>query len=387
MGIPYAKQDISQEDEEAVLHALRSDYLTQGPLVPQFEHDLALYAGATSAVVVNSATSALHIACLSLGLGPGDRLWTSPISFVASANCGIYCGAEIDFVDIDPSTYNLCPLALEEKLRVSETSGLLPKIIVVVHFSGQSCEMGAISEIAKRYGVAIIEDASHAMGGHYLSAPIGGCSYSDITVFSFHPVKIITSAEGGAALTNSEALAEKMCLLRSHGVTRDHNHMTEDPHGPWYYQQLALGFNYRMSDLHAALGISQLKRVLSFVEKRNTLAQRYDERLQGLALQLPFQHADTYSSRHLYVIRLALDEISLSHHEVFVALRDSGIGVNLHYIPIHLQPFYQQRGFKAGDFPHAEAYYREAISLPLFSAMTVTQQDTVVDTLTSILQG
>jgi len=385
--IPYGKQDITQADIDAVVNVLKSDFLTQGPCVPRFEATVARYVGARYAVAVNSATSALHLACTALGLAPGDWLWTTPITFVASANCGLYCGAKVDFVDIDPRTYNLCPKALGTKLKQAEQEGRLPKVLVVVHLCGQSCDMAAIHALSQRYNLRIIEDASHAIGGKYKDEFIGRCRYSDITVFSFHPVKIVTTAEGGMALTQKAELAARMELLRSHGVTRDRKMMTHAPDGPWYYQQVDLGFNYRMTELQAALGISQMERLDAFVVRRHELAQRYDQLLEDLPVTTPWQHPDSYSGLHLYVIRLQLDKISKSHRQVFEELREAGIGVNLHYIPVHTQPYYQQMGFVQGDFPEAERYYREAISLPMFSAMTEAQQDRVIHILKGILQA
>ena len=383
--IPYGRQDITQVDIDAVLEVLQSDFLTQGPQVPAFETAVAQYCGAGHALAVNSATSALHIACLALGLGPGDRLWTSPITFVASANCALYCGAEVDFVDIDPRTYNLCPQALERKLIKAEAQGGLPKVVVPVHLCGQPCDMRRIHELAQRFGFKIIEDASHAIGGRYQGQPIGNCRYSDITVFSFHPVKIITTAEGGMALTNDANLAERMALLRSHGITRDPAQMTHEADGPWYYQQIELGFNYRMTELQAALGLSQLRRLEQYVARRHELARRYDKLLANLPLITPWQHPDSYSGLHLYVIRLRLDRISITHRQVFESLREQGIGVNLHYIPVHTQPYYQRMGFKLGYFPEAERYYAEAISLPMFQGMSEKQQDEVVYVLSEVL--
>lgn len=382
--IPYGKQEITQEDIDSVVDVLRSDFLTQGPQVPLFEQSLVNHTGAKYALAVNSATSALHIACLALGLGEGDFLWTSPITFVASANCGLYCGAKVDFVDIDESTYNMCPVKLEQKLIVAKAQGKLPKVVVPVHLCGQPCDMKAISKLADEYGFRIIEDASHAIGGRYFDEPIGNCRYSDVTVFSFHPVKIVTTAEGGAALTNSSELAEKMSLLRSHGVTRDECLMQCEAHGSWYYQQVALGFNYRMTELQAALGVSQMKRLNHFVAARHVLAERYNKLLDDLPLTLPFQLENTYSGLHLYVIRLQRNKLSISHRDVFEQLRERGIGVNLHYIPVHTQPYYQNMGFQLGDFPAAEEYYDEAISLPMFHVMTQSQQDEVVSCLKAI---
>lgn len=379
--IPYGRQDINQADIDAVLEVVASDFLTQGPKVPQFEAKVASHVGAKHALAVNSATSALHIACLALGLSEGDWLWTSPITFVASANCGLYCGAKVDFVDIDPRTYNLCPQALEAKLKQAQIQNRLPKIVVAVHLCGQPCDMQAIHSLSQRYGFSIIEDASHAIGGKYQGEYIGNCRYSDITVFSFHPVKIITTAEGGMALTNNAELANKMNLYRSHGIIRDPAQMTHDPDGPWYYQQVELGYNYRMTELQAALGVSQMDRLDAFVARRHELAKRYDQLLAGLPVTTPWQHPDSYSGLHLYVIRLQLDNISKNHRQVFESLREQGIGVNLHYIPVHTQPYYQAMGFAAEDFPEAMVYYREAISLPMFQGLTDEQQDTVVECL------
>lgn len=379
--IPYGRQDIQPADIDAVVEVLQSDFLTQGPAVPRFERMVADKMGAQHALAVNSATSALHIACLAFGLNEGDWLWTSPITFVASANCGRYCGAQVDFVDIDPHTYNLCPKALEAKLKHAEQEGRLPKIVVAVHLCGQPCDMQAIHALGQRYGFKIIEDASHAIGGKYQGEYIGNGRYSDVTVFSFHPVKIITTAEGGMAMTNDRDLAERMDLLRSHGVTRNPELMTQEADGPWYYQQVDLGFNYRMTELQAALGVSQLERLDDYVARRNTLAARYDDLLAVLPVTTPWQHPVSYSGRHLYVIRLQHERLSVSHREVFESLREQGVGVNLHYIPLHTQPYYQAVGFQSGDFPEAERYYGEAISLPLFPTMTEAQQDEVVEAL------
>lgn len=380
-SIPYGRQDITQADVDAVVAVLQSDFLTQGPMVPKFEETVAHHCGAMHALAVNSATSALHIACLALGVGPGDWLWTTPITFVASANCGLYCGAQVDFVDIDPRTYNMCPQALARKLEQAEREGKLPKVVVPVHLCGQPCDMQAIQALAQRYGFKVIEDASHAIGGKYKGEPIGNCHYSDITVFSFHPVKIITTAEGGMALTNSAELANKMALFRSHGITRDPGQMTHEADGPWYYQQIDLGYNYRMTELQAALGVSQMERLDQYVARRHQLARRYDELLATLPVTTPWQHPDRYSGLHLYVIRLQLDKISGSHRQVFEALREQGIGANLHYIPVHTQPYYQRMGFKAGDYSEAESYYREAISLPIYQTLTDEQQEKVVSAL------
>ncbi|WJI26755.1 UDP-4-amino-4,6-dideoxy-N-acetyl-beta-L-altrosamine transaminase [Thermosynechococcus sp. B3] len=383
--IPYGRQDITPEDIAAVVDVLQSDWLTQGPKVPEFEAALASCCGARYAVVVSSATAALHLACIAAGLQGGDRLWTSPITFVASANCGLYCGATVDFVDIDPHTYNLSVSALADKLAMAKKQGTLPKVVIPVHLAGQSCEMAALAELAQTYGFMLIEDASHALGGQYRGRPIGCCEFSTMAVFSFHPVKIITTGEGGAVLTNDPDLYQRLIRLRSHGITRDPQQMVSDSHGPWYYQQLELGFNYRMTDLQAALGLRQLQRLDLFVERRRFLAQRYHQYLADLPLTLPFQHPDTRSSWHLYIIRLKRDQIQTSHREVFEALRALGIGVNLHYIPVHTQPYYQQLGFQWGDFPNAEAYYQEAISLPLYYGLTLAQQDQVIQALKQVL--
>lgn len=385
--IPYGRQTISEADIQAVVDVLRSDFLTQGPAVPGFEYSVANYCGAQYALAVNSATSALHIACLALGVGKGDSVWTSPITFVASANCALYCGAGVDFVDIDPHTYNMSVACLADKLAQAEKNGCLPKVVIPVHLCGQSCDMEAIHQLSKQYGFKIIEDASHAIGGNYCGEPVGNCRYSDITVFSFHPVKIITTGEGGMALTNDAGLANSMQLLRSHGITREIEQMTHEPDGPWYYQQIDLGFNYRMTDIQAALGLSQMQRLDEFVAMRHALARRYDEMLGDLPVVIPFQHPDRYSAFHLYIIRLKTEQIGKTHRDVFDALRAAGIGVNLHYIPVYLQPYYQRLGFKAGRCPEAERYYAEAISLPLFPALTAAEQDQVVSALRRALSA
>lgn len=385
--IPYGRQDITESDIKAVLDVLGSSHLTQGPAVPKFEQDVIRHSNAKYAIAVNSATSALHIACLAIGLGEGDWLWTTPNTFVASANCALYCGGKVDFVDINPLTYNLCPVALEQKLIRAEREGRLPKVVVPVHFAGQPCDMRSIHALSQEYGFKIIEDASHAIGGLYLNEPIGNCRYSDITVFSFHPVKIITSAEGGMAVTNNEKYAEKMALLRSHGITRTPSLMTKPMEGSWYYQQVELGFNYRMTDLQAALGSSQMSRLLHYVARRHELARRYDRLLSGLPLITPWQSNDGHSAFHLYVIRLKLDQIQRSHGEVFEALRAREIIVNLHYIPVHTQPYYQAMGFALGDYPEAEKYYAEAISIPLFPTLKESEQDYVVATIKDILKS
>ncbi len=374
--IPYGRHDINQDDIAAVVAVLESDFLTQGPQVPAFESAVAQKVGAAHAVAVNSATSALHIACLALGLGPGDRLWTSPITFVASANCALYCGASVDFVDIDPKTFNMDPVALEAKLIAAKAAGTLPKVVVPVALCGQSADMKAIRVLADRFGFFILEDASHGIGARYDGHYMGDGRYADITVFSFHPVKIISTAEGGMATTNDPVLARRMQILRSHGITREQHEMTRESDGAWYYQQVDLGYNYRMTELQAALGISQMSRLDEFVSARADRARSYDQALADLALRLPYQAPMTASSWHLYVIQLA---DAARHRAVFDALRADGIGVNLHYIPVHLQPYYLAKGFNKGDFPMAEDYYARSISIPLFSHMTDAQQQAVVD--------
>ena len=387
MMIPYGQQDITVEDINAVQSVLLSECLTQGPAVPKFEEKAAAYCGTRHAIAVNSATSALHIACLSLGLGPGDILWTSPITFVASSNCALYCGASIDFVDIDPSTYNLSVDRLEEKLIKAKKLGKLPKIVIPVHLCGQPCDMRRIWELSQEYGFQIIEDASHAIGARYQGEPVGNCKYSGIAVFSFHPVKIITTGEGGMALTNDQMLAEKMMLLRSHGITRDAELMTHEPDGPWYYQQIDLGFNYRMTDIQAALGNSQMKRLDEYVSRRHRIAERYVRLLQGLPIAFQEQPPEAYSAYHLFVVRLDLSRVGLTHRQIFESMREKGIGVNLHYIPVHLQPFYKNLGFSKGDFPEAEKYYAEAISLPMYPGLSESEQDKVVVSLERCLSS
>lgn len=383
--IPYGRQSISAEDIQAVVDVLHSDWLTQGPAVERFESAVAEYCGVQYAVAVNSATSALHIACLAAGLGPGDLLWTSPNTFVASANCALYCGARPDFCDIDPRSYNLSVERLEEKLGEAEKNGNLPKVVIPVHFSGQSCEMDRIARLATRYGFQVIEDASHAIGGGFQGGRVGACAFSDMTVFSFHPVKIVTTGEGGMVLTNRRELYEKLVRLRSHGITRDPDQMESPSEGPWYYQQIELGFNYRMTDIQAALGASQMLRLDEFVGRRHQLARHYDDVLGDLPITLPWQHPATYSAYHLYVIRLQLERLGKSHVQVFKELRRSGIGVNLHYIPVYRQPHYLRLGFRPGYCPEAEQYYREAISLPLYHGMTEQQQDRVISALRQTL--
>lgn len=385
--IRYGQQEITQDDIDAVVSVLKSTNLTQGPTIPAFENVVMEATGARHAVAVNSATSALHIACMALDLGPGDWLWTSPNTFVASANCAIYCGASVDFVDIDPKTYNLCSNALKVKLQAAEKAGRLPKVVVPVHLAGQSCDMAAIYALSQKYGFKIIEDASHGIGGRYQGQPIGNGRYSDITIFSFHPVKIITTGEGGMAVTNDDALSTRLVLHRSHGITRDPELMTQDMDGPWYYQQVALGYNYRLTDIQAALGVSQMNRISNFVTRRNEIADRYDLLLDDLPVTRPWQHPDSYSAYHLYIIRLQLEEIApITHRQVFEALRARDILVNLHYIPVHTQPFYRRMGYEWGDFPHAEQYYREAISIPMHPSLTNDEQDTVIAALREAVQ-
>ena len=383
--IPYGRQDISQEDIDAVVDILRSDFLTQGPTVYKFEQCLAEYCGAKYAVAVNSATSALHIACLALDVGINDTVWTSPITFVASANSALYCGADVDFVDIDFETNNISVSSLKEKLEDAKKSNSLPSVVIPVHMGGTSCDMEAIYELSKEYGFRIIEDASHAIGGEYNNIKVGASPYSDITVFSFHPVKIITTGEGGAALTNNKQLFEKLELFRTHGITRDTDKMTHESEGGWYYQQIELGFNYRITDLQAALGISQMSRIDSFVSKRNKLAERYDENLSNLPLALPKTPNNTYSSYHLYIIKIN-EKSKVGRKELFDFLRDNNIGVNVHYIPVHLQPYYKKRGFSEGDFPEAERFYKKAISLPLHPQLTLKEQDFVINKISELLK-
>jgi UDP-4-amino-4,6-dideoxy-N-acetyl-beta-L-altrosamine transaminase len=382
--IPYGRQEINEADIQAVVAVLRSDWLTQGPAVPAFERAVADSCGAKHAVAANSGTSALHLACMALGVGPGDRAWTSPITFVASANCARYCGAEMDFVDIDPRTYNMSVAALAAKLEQAKRANALPKVVIPVHLAGQSCEMAQIHELGRQYGFRIVEDASHAIGGRYRGEPVGNCRYSDIAVFSFHAVKVITSAEGGMAMTNDGHLARRMRTLRTHGITRDPAEMTHAPDGAWYYQQLDLGFNYRMTDVEAALGLSQMSRLKQFHERRHALARRYDALLASL-VTVPWQHPDQVSGLHLYVVRVGRG--AKTHRQVFDALRAAGIGVNLHYIPVYRQPYYERLGFKPTDFPEAERYYAEAISLPMFPALTEAQQNRVVAALREALRA
>lgn len=384
--IPYGRQDIDQADIDAVIKVLRSDFLTQGPLVPHFESLLTELTTAKRAVAVNSATSALHIACLALDLGPGDIAWTSPISFVASSNCALYCGAFVDFVDIDPDTFCMSVDRLEEKLKDAEAKGSLPKVIVPVHMGGMSCDMQRIYQLSKRFNFRIIEDASHAIGGTYKGTPVGSCKFSDITVFSFHPVKIVTAGEGGAALTNSDALAKKMQLLRSHGITRDFEQMLDEPDGAWSYQQTELGFNYRMTDIHAALGVSQLRKLPEYVKQRNEIATQYQAAFENDPIQLPAIHPDVLSAYHLYIMLLPVGINPLEKRIFFDAMRSAGIGVNVHYIPIHTQPYYKALGFGVGDFPVAEDFYLRAISLPLYPTLKDTEIKHVITSVKELIQ-
>jgi UDP-4-amino-4,6-dideoxy-N-acetyl-beta-L-altrosamine transaminase len=400
--IPYGRQEISQDDIDAVVQVLRSDWLTQGPAVPRFEQAVANYCHAMHAVAVNSATSALHVACLALELGPDDWLWTSPNTFVASANCARYCGASVDFVDIDPRTYNMSVDALAAKLEQADKNGRLPKIVIPVHFAGQPCDMPAIYSLGQKYGFKVIEDASHAIGASYANAQptddgtatwqsidqikVGSCTHSDITVFSFHPVKIITTGEGGVALTNNDELANRMCRLRTHGITNDKAFMQARPENEiWNYQQIELGFNYRMTDIQAALGLSQMTRLDEYVAHRHEIAKLYDSELSSLPVTLPWQSQQTYSSYHLYPIRVNDIQAKITQRQMFDALWESGIGVNLHYVPVHRQPYYENLGFKDGDFPEAERFHREVISFPMYPTLTVEQQEHVIDALRKAL--
>ncbi len=384
--IPYGRQEIDQADIEAVVNVLRSDFLTQGPVVPAFENAVAEYCNARYAVAVNSATSALHLACVALDVGPGDKVWTTPLTFVASANCALYCGASVDFVDIDSDTYNICIMRLTKKLEAAEQSKSLPKVVIPVHLAGQPCDMKAIHDLSLRYGFKVIEDASHAIGGKYRHEPIGNCCYSAITVFSFHPVKIITSAEGGMALTNDEDLARKMRLLRSHGITTNLTEMKAQAADEiWNYQQIALGWNYRMTDIQAALGLSQLDRLDQFISQRREIARRYDKLLEAFPLKCPWQHPNSYSSYHLYIIRLDPSQSRQKQRYVYDAMRASGILVNLHYIPVYRQPYFERMGFAAGYCPQAEAYFNEALSIPMYASLGFAQQELVVAELGKVL--
>ena len=384
--IPYGRQKIDDEDIKAVVEVLKSDFLTQGPVVPRFERALARYCGVPHAVAVNSATSALHIACLALGVGPGDRVWTSPNTFVASANCARYCGASVDFVDIDPHTYNMSVDALSSRLEQAERTNALPKVVIPVHFAGQPCDMAGIRRLANRYGFRIIEDASHAIGARYADSIVGDCAYGDITVFSFHPVKIITTAEGGVATTRSDELARRMRLLRSHGITRDTNALTRPEEGPWYYEQHCLGFNYRMTELQGALGLSQLRHLDDWVAQRHRLADRYDADLASLPLILPTRVPGSYSALHLYVVQVGRKGATPSRAEVFRRLRAAGIGVNVHYIPVHRQPDFMSLGFRPGQFPVSEDYYAHCLSLPMHVSLARSEQQIVIEALRQALR-
>ena len=381
--IYYGKQCIDEQDINAVIEVLKSDFLTQGPAIEKFEQAVAEYCGAKYAVAVTNATSALHIACMAAGLGAGDTLWTSPITFTASANCGRYCGADVDFVDIDNDTYNMSVTALKEKLEKAEVK---PKVVVPVHLAGQSCDMEEIHNLADQYGFTVIEDASHAIGADYKDTKVGCCKYSDMVVFSFHPVKIITTGEGGMVLTNNEDLYKKLTLYRSHCITRDPELMTKEADGPWYYQQIGLGFNYRMTDVQAALGYSQLTKVDKFVARRRQLAARYNELLKALPVKLPYQNPETNSSWHLYLVRVDFSKVNKTKTQIFVEMKEKGICLNLHYIPVHTQPYYQKLGFKNGDFPVSEKYYEEVFTLPLYYSLTDEQQEYIVNALKEVLQ-
>jgi len=383
--IPYGRQLISEDDITSVVDVLKSDFITQGPQVPKFEQTVASYVGASHAIAVNSATSALHIACLALNLERGDWLWTSPNSFVASANCALYCGANIDFVDIDPATYNMCPEKLASKLEKAKQVNKLPKIIVLVHFAGQSCNMEAFSALSKRFGFKIIEDASHAIGGRWDNCYIGSCQFSDITVFSFHPVKIITTAEGGMLTTNSKLVADKLIALRGHGVTRSSSLLSKNEEGAWYYEQKSLGYNYRLTDIQAALGISQMKEINNFILRRHEIASRYEEQLKNLPLSLPIQHEKSYSSYHLYPIQIQETASGMDRRQFFDELRSTGILVNVHYIPIHTQPYYSNLGFKLGDFPNSEEYYKRTISIPIHAGLSEAEQGFIIENIQRLL--
>ena len=378
--IPYGKQSIDKSDIKAVVDVLNSDFLTQGPVTPEFEIAISNYCGSKYSCAVNSASSALHISCLALGVKKGDWVWTSPISFVASSNCALHCDANIDFVDIDLESYNMSPIKLEEKLIQAEKIGKLPKVVIPVHLSGQSCDMKEIFKLSKKYGFFIIEDASHAIGAKYYDQQVGSCKYSDITVFSFHPVKIITTCEGGICTTNSQEIYNKLCRYRSHGVTRHENEMTKKPDGPWYYEQLDLGFNFRLNDLMSSLGISQLKKLNEFVKKRNEIARYYDELFQDFEIITPKISEHNYSSFHLYIIRITKKN-KLGRNRIFNKLRENGIGVNIHYIPIYRQPFYKKFNFVYSSFKNSEQYYSEAISIPIYPGLKKKEQEFVLDTI------
>ena len=385
--IPYGRQNINQDDIKAVTDVLKSDFLTQGPKVPIFEKKVAEKVGAKYSVALNSATSALHVACMALGLGPGDWLWTSPITFVASANCGIYCGARVDFVDIDPDTYNISIPALKKKLNKAREENKLPKVVVPVHLAGVPCDMEQINILSKEFGFRVIEDASHAIGGKYNKQYIGNCRFSDITVFSFHPVKIITTAEGGMATTNNKEFADSMSLHKTHGITKDPSRMENGSEGPWYYEQVELGYNYRMTDIQAALGISQLSRLDEYIAKRASLAKRYNDKLLHLPIKLPKEPDYSISAHHLYIIRLKLDKVTKTRVAIFNELLERKVGVSLHYIPVYSHPYYRALGFQKSNFPEAEAYYSECLSLPLHPQLSDEEHDYVIETLNEITLG
>ena len=387
MVIPYARQSINQQDIDAVVAVLQSDYLTQGPAVPAFEQAVADLVGAKYAIAGNSATSLLHVACLALDVKPGDLVWTSPITFVASANCALYCGAEIDFVDIDGETFNMSPSALEEKLEQARQKNKLPKVIIPVHMGGQSCEMQSIYSLAQKYGVSVIEDASHAIGGSYNGKRIGDCRYSDITIFSFHPVKIITSGEGGMATTQDEHLAKKMRMFRSHGITRNSQEFINTNDGPWYYEQQELGFNYRLTDIAAALGLSQLQRIDQFIKQRNEIADRYNKAFTGTAITAPSISENVISAFHLYIARYEFSHHGITKGHLFSAMKEHGILLNLHYIPIYRQPYFQKLGFDETSFPNAEKYYAEAFSIPMYADLQESDQNSVISSLLNVLSA
>lgn len=384
--IYYGRQNINANDIQAVVDVLNSDFLTQGPVLERFERKVADYCGAKYAVAVTNATSALHIACRAAGLRAGDILWTSPITFTASANCGRYCGADVDFVDIDSATYNMSVASLREKLEKAKNEGKLPKIVVPVHLAGQSCAMKEIHELAQKYKFTVLEDASHAIGADYLDTKVGSSRYSDMTVFSFHPVKIITTGEGGMVLTNNEELYKKLCLYRNHGITRDESLMTHEADGPWYYQQIDLGYNYRMTEMQAALGYSQMDRLDEFVSRRRYLVNRYNDLLKDMAVVTPYVLPETNPSWHLYMVRADFSKLNIKKQQLFAEMKKRGIVLNLHYIPVHTQPYYKNLGFKNGDFPNSEKYYEEIFTLPLYYDLTETQQDKIVVALQEILK-
>ncbi len=385
--LPYGRQTITDEDVAAVTAVLRSDWLTQGPAITRFESKVADWCGAKHAVAVSNGTAALHVAMQAIGLKPGDRLWTSPNTFVASANCARYCGAEVDFVDIDRGTGNLSLAALAKKLEQADREGTLPNVVMPVHYSGQSCDMAGISELAKRYGFNTVEDAAHAVGAVYRGEAVGACGFSQMATFSFHPVKIVTTGEGGMVLTNNDGLNEKLRYFRTHAITRETGLLEVESDGPWYYEQIDLGWNYRITDLQAELGSSQMERLDAINRERVEIADRYDELLTGLPVRRPERMTDSKSAWHLYPIQLELDRLSVGRREVFEGLRAAGVGVQVHYIPVHLQPYYRRLGFKPGDFPEAEAFYESEISLPMFSGLHPDDQREVVNILGRLLNA